>query len=162
MDLDYNKVDAEVLPESNTRVSAAEYNQLAGSCMEIINASGLTPDAGDNEQLLNALKAIFGPYIVETYSSGTSWYRVWSDGWCEQGGQTSSISTGASLSVQLHKTFSDTDYTLLVTSNSNYYANAQANNTAVKTSSSEILISNGSNISTVFSWEAKGFIAQGN
>ena len=24
--------------------------------------------------------------IVETYRSGTSWYRVYSDGWCEQGG----------------------------------------------------------------------------
>ena len=29
----------------------------------------------------NATKA----YITETYQSGTSWYRVWSDGWCEQG-----------------------------------------------------------------------------
>ena len=26
------------------------------------------------------------PCIVETYKNGTSWYRVWSDGWCEQGG----------------------------------------------------------------------------
>jgi hypothetical protein len=26
-------------------------------------------------------------YVVETYMSGTSWYRVWSDGWIEQGGQ---------------------------------------------------------------------------
>ena len=24
--------------------------------------------------------------VVETYSSGSSWYRIWSDGWCEQGG----------------------------------------------------------------------------
>ena len=24
--------------------------------------------------------------IVETYVNGTSWYRIWSDGWCEQGG----------------------------------------------------------------------------
>lgn len=24
--------------------------------------------------------------VVETYNSGTSWYRVYSDGWCEQGG----------------------------------------------------------------------------
>ena len=26
--------------------------------------------------------------IVENYVNGTSWYRVWSDGWCEQGGYT--------------------------------------------------------------------------
>jgi hypothetical protein len=26
------------------------------------------------------------PHIVETYVNGSSWYRVYSDGWCEQGG----------------------------------------------------------------------------
>lgn len=26
------------------------------------------------------------PHIIETYHNGSSWYRVWSDGWCEQGG----------------------------------------------------------------------------
>ncbi|MBR2299527.1 MAG: hypothetical protein IJ870_03015 [Alphaproteobacteria bacterium] len=27
------------------------------------------------------------PHIVETYKNGNNWYRIWSDGWCEQGGQ---------------------------------------------------------------------------
>ncbi len=26
------------------------------------------------------------PHIIETYTNGSSWYRVFSDGWCEQGG----------------------------------------------------------------------------
>lgn len=26
------------------------------------------------------------PHVTETYVNGSSWYRVWSDGWCEQGG----------------------------------------------------------------------------
>ena len=26
------------------------------------------------------------PYVTETYKSDTGWYRVWSDGWIEQGG----------------------------------------------------------------------------
>ncbi len=26
------------------------------------------------------------PYVVETYHNGRSWYRIWSDGWIEQGG----------------------------------------------------------------------------
>ena len=34
------------------------------------------------------------PYITETYRDGFSWYRVYSDGWCEQGGYHSSTSTG--------------------------------------------------------------------
>lgn len=83
MDIAYNKTDGVVLPITNTRISASEYNQIAASLMHIITSAGLTPDAGDNTQLLTAL----GPLIVETYSNGTSWYRVWSDGWCEQGGK---------------------------------------------------------------------------
>ena len=27
-----------------------------------------------------------GHVVIETYVNGYSWYRVWSDGWCEQGG----------------------------------------------------------------------------
>ena len=30
-------------------------------------------------------------HLVETYVNGTSWYRIWSDGFCEQGGQTQLI-----------------------------------------------------------------------
>lgn len=58
MDIAYNKVDQTALPIDTTRVSASEYNQIAGSLMSIISASGITPDSADNTQLLNALKAI--------------------------------------------------------------------------------------------------------
>lgn len=58
MDIAYNKVDQTALPIDTTRVSASEYNQIAGSLMSIISASGLTPDSADNTQLLNALKAM--------------------------------------------------------------------------------------------------------
>lgn len=30
--------------------------------------------------------------VVETYKNGTSWYRIWSDGWIEQGGSFNSNS----------------------------------------------------------------------
>ncbi len=58
MNLQANKTDGKVLPLSNRRISAEEWNQLAASCMAFITAAGLTPDALDNEQLLNAFKAI--------------------------------------------------------------------------------------------------------
>ena len=58
MDLQANKTDGKVLPLSNRRISAEEWNQLAASCMAFITAAGLTPDALDNEQFLNAFKAI--------------------------------------------------------------------------------------------------------
>ena len=101
MDIAYNKVDQTALPIDPTRVSASEYNQIAGSLMNIITSAGLTPDSADNAQLLTAL----GPRIVETYVNGTSWYRVWSDGWCEQGGRFQSAD-GTDTGVNFLKPFS--------------------------------------------------------
>lgn len=58
MDLQPNKTDGIYLPITKTRISASEWNQLVGSCMAFITEAGLTPDASDNEQFLNAFKTI--------------------------------------------------------------------------------------------------------
>lgn len=50
--------------------------------------------------------------VVETYKNGHSWYRVWSDGWCEQGGYHENTSTCDT--VYLVKPYINTDYTLIV------------------------------------------------
>lgn len=50
------------------------------------------------------------PYITETYSSGTSWYRVWSDGWCEQGGYSKENTT-----IALLKEYSTNSYNISLT-----------------------------------------------
>ena len=47
------------------------------------------------------------PYVTETYVNGTSWYRVWSDGWCEQGGEVME-----NTEVTFLKPFSNTNYSL--------------------------------------------------
>ena len=50
--------------------------------------------------------------LSESYVNGTSWYRVYSDGWCEQGGKP--IGTNSSMvNVQLLKPYKDTNYTIL-------------------------------------------------
>lgn len=49
-------------------------------------------------------------FVKETYKSGTSWYRVWSDGWIEQGG----VIPNSTTSVTLHKPFTNTDYGVLM------------------------------------------------
>lgn len=52
--------------------------------------------------------------VVETYSNGNNWYRIWSDGWCEQGGETEAIeSTG--YTVSLLKPFQNTNYHIQIT-----------------------------------------------
>lgn len=47
--------------------------------------------------------------VVENYVNGTSWYRVWSDGWIEQGGLTGQ---GFYIHISFLKPFSNTNYTL--------------------------------------------------
>lgn len=46
--------------------------------------------------------------ITQNYVNGTSWYRVWSDGWIEQGGYFNCTSSGQKLTFL--KTFSNTNY----------------------------------------------------
>lgn len=44
-------------------------------------------------------------FVTETWKSGTSWYRIWSDGWIEQGGQTPKTSD-ALISISFARAFS--------------------------------------------------------
>ncbi|WP_086297748.1 hypothetical protein [Campylobacter devanensis] len=48
-------------------------------------------------------------YITETYSKGASWYRVWSDKWCEQGGIISGV-LDARQTITFLKPFANANY----------------------------------------------------
>lgn len=65
-----------------------------------------------NVDLSNCTK----PYITETYCSGASWYRIWSDGWFEQGGQVGVVNGSGGTTIALIKNYSDANYCLQVTS----------------------------------------------
>ena len=47
-------------------------------------------------------------FITETYKNGNNWYRIWSDGWIEQGGYA------ARGTINLNKPFSNTEYTIVI------------------------------------------------
>lgn len=49
-----------------------------------------------------------GATVVESYHNGTEWYRVWSDGWLEQGG----LVVDGSSSLTFLKPFVDANYTV--------------------------------------------------
>lgn len=52
-------------------------------------------------------------YVCETWNSGASWYRVWSDGWIEQGGtKAAPLFSGASQTLTLHKAYKNASYTI--------------------------------------------------
>ena len=65
-------------------------------------------NAGRIAEQINDIKAI--PHIIESYQNGQSWYRVWSDGWCEQGGITNF--EGTNKEVLFLKPYRDVNYTV--------------------------------------------------
>lgn len=159
MDIAYNKVDQTALPIDPTRVSASEYNQIAASLMNIITSAGLTPDSQDNAQLLNAL----GPRIVETYSNGTSWYRVYSDGWCEQGGMSNlTYVTRAytDITITLLKEMANTNYAIVLSTSDR--GNVHLSNWVYSTINTTDFVtrtySDGASTGTGF-WRVSGYIA---
>ena len=50
--------------------------------------------------------------IVETYANGTSWYRIWSDGWIEQGGYVAR--SAATQTVNFNKPFATDSATVQI------------------------------------------------
>ena len=55
------------------------------------------------------------PYIIEVSDKTLmpSWYRIYSDGWCEQGGLTSTIGKKGSSTISLLKQYTDTNYNVV-------------------------------------------------
>ena len=50
------------------------------------------------------------PYVIETWHEGTEWYRVWSDGWIEQGGAFYNNDT----QITFKRPFTQSTYTLVM------------------------------------------------
>ena len=72
---------------------------------------GSDANVSSNEYASSSKPAV----VIESYIKGTSWYRVWSDGWCEQGGQVAVGSvTGTSgerlIDIGLIKSYVDSNY----------------------------------------------------
>lgn len=85
----------------------------------VVDANGKVPTASLEADLTTKadtdLSNVTKPYVTETYVNGTSWYRVWSDGWCEQGGSIAAATNGT---VYLLKPFVDTTYKVFMSTTS--------------------------------------------
>lgn len=63
--------------------------------------------------------------LVESYKNGTSWYRVYSDGWCEQGGYDAEGTVDYGVhTIEFLKPYVDTNYTLTAWYESYYSSEA--------------------------------------
>lgn len=94
--------------------------------------------------------------VVESYHNGTNWYRVWNDGWCEQGGLTSQ----ANETITLLKQMADTNGTILVTpKNTSAPSSTAGNPCAGFLNTQQIFVSSAQGNLQAY-WEVKGYIAQ--
>lgn len=99
------------------------------------------------------------PHIVETYTNGTSGYRVWSDGYCEQWGWIDQGSTPAWTTVDLLQVYKDTNYSVVCSQL--LYNVADAKNAPVitcKNSNSQISVTCYNNAAKI-GWQACGYIS---
>lgn len=103
-------------------------------------------------QLANVNAASRG-YLVDSYHNGTEWYRIYSDGWIEQGGE---VGASGQTTVTFPKAFSNTNYTVVATSigtNGEIYAQC-----IQRTSATQMTIYNhGGSAAFAKSWYACGY-----
>lgn len=81
-------------------------------------------DAGRMQEQITNINAPSRGYLVQSYVNGTSGYRVYSDGWCEQWGKSNS--TSSQETITLTKAYNSINFTVLATSYAdNLYGTAQ-------------------------------------
>lgn len=100
------------------------------------------------------------PHITQTYTSGTSWYRIYSDGWCEQGG----YSATSNVTITLLKTYANTNYTITLGkafSNETNTRNPNIVSTTKTTAQFKVTgtYNNTAGTDCYFYWETKGYMA---
>lgn len=52
-------------------------------------------------------------FIIKEYQDGTSWYKLYNDGWCEQGGKTGVLPSNVNSTINLHTPMVDGNYTVV-------------------------------------------------
>ena len=106
------------------------------------------------EALANKMdKQEYKNYITKTYQNGTSWYRIYSDGWCEQGGYVNQSANP--VTVTFLKPFKNANYTMSFGMNRNGVNSAYATGYLQKKATS-IQVTNYNNLSA--DWRACGYI----
>lgn len=129
----YSNVDGRYWSE--LRISASNSNKTYGRSSTVqpeshewvvcVVAYGVATNVGsvDIQNVMSAVNAVQAnltqipqprAYVTKTWSSGTEWYRVWSDGFIEQGGH------GTGSACTFSKPFSNKNYTFNVNPSNGY------------------------------------------
>ena len=91
--------------------------------------------------------------LTESYVNGTSWYRVYSDGWCEQGG-TNTLTANSGQTIAFLKPFITTTYTIIGVQ----HGGDKTSNLCVTQKSTQNVTLN-PNGAGDYDWQANGYIS---
>lgn len=93
--------------------------------------------------------------VVENYNNGFNWYRVWSDGWVEQGGVATPAAAATTYTANFVKPFSSSCRTISI-QNGAYLAGPASNNGIWPISTAQFRYAVGANAGSTFYWKAEG------
>ena len=101
------------------------------------------------------------PYVTEMYVNGTSWYRTWSNGWCEQGGCQPGNGGGSYATVTLLREMADTNYTVTTLAKFKFAWCCEATDGVKSTTQFSVYTvdSTGQGYSRDFYWVVAGYMA---
>lgn len=106
------------------------------------------------EEKLTDMNATSRGYVVESYHNGTGWYRIYSDGWIEQGGLGPANS--GNKTITLYKPYSNANYTIIQTPYSGSGAGSYSSAIKSQTNTSFVLAVE-SAYDDGFYWQACGY-----
>ena len=98
-------------------------------------------------------------YLIYSYKNGSSWYNIYSDGWCEQGSSRPAISGDASATIDLLIEFADTNYQVFdMAFASNKTGNSRAGCMLGTRTTTNFVLWQDTYTDEGGVWEAKGYI----
>ena len=103
------------------------------------------------------------PYVVETYKNGTSWYRVWSDGYCEQGGYWVGTLQNYTIEISLLKPYKTWQYHVSLNGHKdgvpNNFTLNRASNSSQLLPEKFFVVASFTNGLLGFTWTTSGYIS---
>ena len=132
--------------EANWQTSVTDYGVCGKFVYDSVNNTVRLPKVSANER-----------YLIKSYSNDTDWYRIYSDGWCEQGGANTN---DTNVLVTLLIPYLDTNYSVLGVPSSNnsknsYYSVGVGSRT---TTQFNISFSNGTTGNSKNYWVTRGYV----
>lgn len=111
--------------------------------------------------VIDKFKEALGETVIKTYVSGTSGYRIWSDGYCEQWGNVV-VTDNNQPTVTMVKSFADLNYIINVTAKNTNYAYVVMSVFTVTNNSFKVSCAQGWEAASATGlWRACGYLAEG-